>query len=243
MRIDPHGMIGGYPAPVVRKLIRRLSALMFWNEADVRKAAAVSFREAGALLTVLHRQRLVERNRGENRSTWHVTQLGQTFASATMAKPITRRTAERALSEFLERVRRVNGDACFLAKVTKVILFGSMLRDGLDRLSDVDVAVQLDPKELDQERARVLNKKRVAEFERKGHRFSNFLERELYWHREAFHFLKGRSRSIALVDYNEEKAFVDKVPHQFLVGESDKKPATASTVKRRGPRRPKGCPF
>jgi predicted nucleotidyltransferase len=160
-----------------------------------------------------------------------------------MAKLITRSTAERALSEFLNRVWQVNSDEYFLAKVTKVILFGSLLRGDVDRLSDVDVAVQLDPKEPDRERARVLNKKRVAEFERKGHRFSNFLERELYWHREAFHFLKGRSRSIALVDYKEEKAFVDKVQHRFLLGEADKNSATASTVKRRGPRRPKGCPF
>jgi predicted nucleotidyltransferase len=241
MRIDPHGMIGGHPAPVVRQLIRRLSALMFWNEADVRKAAAVSSREAGALITVLQRQRLVKRNRGENRSTWRVTQLGQTFGSATMAKPITRRTAERALSELLERVRQANGNDHFLAKVTKVVLFGSFLREGVERLGDVDVAVQLEPKQQDGERARMLNEKRVAEVERKGHRFGGFLEREFYWHRETFRFLKGRSRSIALVDYKAEKAFVDQVPHRFLLGESD--PAPAPLAKRGRSRRPKDCPF
>jgi predicted nucleotidyltransferase len=160
-----------------------------------------------------------------------------------MAKPVTRRTTERALSEFLERVRGVNGDAYFLAKVTKVILFGSMLRDGLDRLSDVDVAVQLEPKQQDGERARMLNKRRAVEVERKGHPFGGFLEREFYWHRETFRFLKGRSRSIALVDYKAEKAFVDKVPHRFLLGEADRHPAPAPSAKRGRSRRPKDCPF
>src|SRR5216684_8841169 len=151
MRIAPQTKIGGHPAPMVRKLIRRLSAWMFWDVASVQNTAAVSLREARALITVLQRQCLVERNRGRNRSTWRVTQLGQAFGSATMAKPITRPTAERALSEFLKRVWRVNSDEYFLAKVTKVILFGSLLRGDVDRLSDVDVAVQLDPKEQDRE--------------------------------------------------------------------------------------------
>jgi predicted nucleotidyltransferase len=74
------------------------------------------------------------------------------------------------LAEFLERVRRVNGDEYFLAKVTKVVLFGSFLRDGVDRLSDVDVAVQLEPKQRDVERAWVLNEERVAELTSKGQR-------------------------------------------------------------------------
>jgi hypothetical protein len=68
-------------------------------------------------------------------------------------------------------------------------------------------------------------------------RFAAFLERDWCWYWEMFRFLKGRSRSISLADYSAEKAFVDKVPHQFLVGEADKNPAAASSGKRRRPRR------
>jgi len=154
-----------------------------------------------------------------------------------------RRTADGALAEFLKRVHRVNADAYFLAKVTKVILFGSMLRGGVDQLSDVDVAVQLEPKQPDRERARMLNNKRAAALARKGRRFDGFLERDLCWHVETFRFLKGRSRSIALVDYNAEKPFIDNVLHQFLVGQADRNPAPAPPAIQHRSRRPKDCPF
>lgn len=103
--------------------------------------------------------------------TWTTTQAAQTFASATAAKPITREKAERALADFLARVDRVNSDDGFLAKVTRVIVFGSYLRTGIDRLSDVDIAVELAPKEARWKVLRELNYRRVAQSERKGHRF------------------------------------------------------------------------
>jgi predicted nucleotidyltransferase len=243
MRIDPNATIGGYPAPMVRKLIRRSRNWMFWDVETVQKAAALNSHQARALITALRRRGLVESNPERNRGTWRTTQLGQAFGSAAMAKPIMRRTAERALAEFLKRVHRVNADAYFLAKVTKVILFGSMLRGGVNQLSDVDVAVQLEPKQLDREGGRMLNNKRVAALARKGRRFDGFLERELCWHVETFRFLKGRSRAIALVDYNVEKPFIDKVPHQFLVGQADRNPAPAPSAIKHGSRPPKDCPF
>ena len=49
-------------------------------------------------------------------------------------------TAEKALAQFLERVTRVNEDPYFLAKATRVVLFGSMLKPEVERLSDVDLA-------------------------------------------------------------------------------------------------------
>jgi predicted nucleotidyltransferase len=243
MRIDPDGTIGGHPTLSVRKLMQRLRDRIDWDVAAVEKLAAVSPREARALIKALDGEGLVERNRGTTGSTWRITQRGRSFGSATAAKPITRQTAQRTLADFLDRVRQVNGNDYFLAKVTKVVLFGSFLRDGVDRLSDVDIAVQLEPRHRDAERAWVLNEQRVAELTSKGQRFVSFLERDWCWYRETFRFLKGRSRSISLADYNAEKAFVDNVPHRFLVGEVDKIPAGASPAKRRRPRRPKGCPF
>ena len=48
-------------------------------------------------------------------------------------------------------------DPYFLAKATKVILFGSILKPEVERLSDVDLAVELGSKEVDFERARLKN--------------------------------------------------------------------------------------
>jgi predicted nucleotidyltransferase len=64
------------------------------------------------------------------------------LGAASAAKPITRQTAERALDDFLARVVLVNRRAYYLAKVTKVVVFGSFLRPDIERLGDVDVAVE-----------------------------------------------------------------------------------------------------
>jgi predicted nucleotidyltransferase len=46
----------------------------------------------------------------------------------------------------MERVTRVNQDPYFLGKVTRLVLFGSMLQRDVDRLSDVDLAVEFGQK-------------------------------------------------------------------------------------------------
>jgi predicted nucleotidyltransferase len=57
----------------------------------------------------------------------------------------------------MERVQKVNQDDYFVAQVTGVILFGSMLRLEVDKLGDVDIAVQIEAKERSIERFRQLN--------------------------------------------------------------------------------------
>src|ERR1035438_328791 len=100
-------------------------------------------------------------------------------------------------------------------KVTKVVVLGSYLRADVDRLSDLDIAVELQPKEANWDRLRELTLKRVEQLQAAGRRF-NWLEVEYWWHLEAFRFLKSRSRAISLIDYTAEKEFVDRVPHLVL---------------------------
>jgi predicted nucleotidyltransferase len=121
------------------------------------------------------------------------------------------------LVDLLEWIERVNRGHHFLARVTRVIVFGSYLRPEVDRLGDVDVAVEMEPKEADRQRLRQLNYRRVAQAERSGHRFSTMLEREIWWRSKVFRFLKGGSRSINLHDYQAEKPLVDKVSHRILL--------------------------
>jgi hypothetical protein len=63
-------------------------------------------------------------------------------------------------------------------------------------------------KEADFELACLKNRQRVEELSGHGRRFRHFLELEGCWYFETFHFLKGRSRVIALADYQAEKVFV-----------------------------------
>ena len=134
----------------------------------------------------------------------------------------------------------------FLGKVTRVVLFGSMLEPAVERLSDVDLAVEVASKDADFDRARVRNYERAEELVTRGHRFRNFLEQEGCWYSEVFKFLKGQSRVIALADYSVEKTFVLTVPHRFLIGQPEQiavqsVPSTPEPRARK--RRPRDCPF
>src|SRR5207249_11438445 len=122
---------------------------------------------------------------------WKVTQAGQSLSSATAARRVTRATAQKALQQFLGRVERVNNDPYFLGNVTRVVLFGSMLKPEVERLSDVDMAVELASKEADFDRARAKNYERVEKLATQGYRFGNFLERECCWYWEVFRRADG----------------------------------------------------
>ena len=243
VRIDPKGTVAGWPSLLVRRVLRQLRGHLPWGLNELESAAPVEAGKARALVKALLAEGLIER---AGRERWEVTQAGRRIAAATAAKPVTRATAEDALQQFLGRVERVNKDTYFLGRVTKVVLFGSMLKAEIDRLSDVDLAIEVASKETDFDRARVKNYERVEELSLLGHRFRNFVEREGCWYWEIFTFLKGQSRVIALADYTVEKELVLAVPHRFLVGQPEQTavreaPSTSKPVARK--RRPRDCPF
>jgi hypothetical protein len=93
--------------------------------AALEAAASLKAGTGKSLLRALSAAGLVK---GLGRGRWEITQAGQSLSSATAAKPITRATAERALSDFLARVELVNREARFLGRVNRVVLFGSLLR-------------------------------------------------------------------------------------------------------------------
>jgi predicted nucleotidyltransferase len=245
MRIDPKASIRGVPVLQLRKLVRALNSRLSWDLETIQAVLSVTPREAEHMLSALEAADLARPRRRKGSKTWTTTARAQAFASATAAKHITRQTAKRALAEFLDRVGRVNSDDRFLAKVTRVILFGSYLQSDINRPSDVDIAIQLEPKEKERKILRQLNYRRVAQLERKSHRFAGILDRELWWRSETFRFLKGRSRSMSVLDYKRERGFVGRVPHRTLLCTAEDEPEPTRRVPKQArlARRPKGCPF
>lgn len=241
MHIDPKGTIGGFPALLVRQVLRQLRGQARWDIGDLEKAARLTAGNGRALLQALRCEGLVA---PAGPGTWEVNQAGQRLSSASAAQPVTRATAERALAQFLERVDRINRDSYFLARATRVVLFGSLLKPDVERLSDVDLAVELVEKETDSDRARARNEQRAEELAAQGHRFRHFVEVAACWYLETLRFLKGGSRVIALADYRVEKALVLAVPHRFLLGEPEEapqKPGSPRPPARRA--RPRWSPF
>src|ERR1035438_999988 len=185
MRIDAKSVVSGYPALMMRKLVRRLNNLMRWNAETVQVILRTERNEAEAIIRALVEAGLAVAQVSRGMDGCTTTQLAHSFGGATAAKPITRKTADHALSQLLARVDQVNGEERFLAKVTKVVVLGSYLRTDVDRLSDLDIAVELQPKEADWDRLRELTQQRVEQLRMAGRRFSNWLEVEYWWHLEA----------------------------------------------------------
>jgi predicted nucleotidyltransferase len=235
-------MIAGLPALRVRRMLRQLRTRLPWGLSELESAASVDAGAGRTLIKALLAEGLIEADRSRRLK---VTQAGQTFSSATAAKRVTRATAQKALQQFLGPVEQVNNDAYFLGKVTRVVLFGSVLQPEVERLSDVDLSVELASKEEDFDRARVQNYERVEVLATQGHRFRNFMEQEGCWYWEVFGFLKGQSRVIALAEYSAEKPFVLTVPHRFLMGQPEIAAQPVPSTHKSGARkrRPRGCPF
>jgi predicted nucleotidyltransferase len=84
--------------------------------------------------------------------------------------------AEPTLAGLLRRVEEVNATPHHLFRIPTVIVYGSYVR-GEAFLSDVDIAVDLEPKwERASKEFEVQSKKRVDVAQAKGRRFSNIVE-------------------------------------------------------------------
>ena len=70
---------------------------------------------------------------------------GHALAGATARQPVTRATAQRALDGFLARVEEINANPLAEWGARKLVLFGSFLDPNIERVGDVDLAVEMVP--------------------------------------------------------------------------------------------------
>lgn len=231
MRVDSKETVAGYPVLVIRQALRKLRGIDAWGTEMLEAAADLPTGSGPELVKALIAERLVCKIR---KDTWAISQAGMTFTAATAAKLLTRKTAERALAAFMDRVARVNGDPYFLGRVTRVVLFGSLLNPNTDRPSDVDLAVEILPKTEDWDRHVEENNRRVEELAALGHRFRNSVEYAACWYLEVFRFLKGGSRAISLAHYCVEKRLVLAVPHRSCWATMSRRPLRLAMLRCRG---------
>ena len=241
MRVDSKTTVAGYPILLVRQALRKLRDVDVWGSGMLEAAAGLPAGAGPELAKELGAQGLI---RKLQRDTWTLCPAGMTFTAATASKRLTRATAERALASFMERVVRVNSDPYYLGRVTRVVLFGSMLNPNTDRPSDVDLAVEITPKIAGWDSHIKKNNERVSELMTLGHRFRHTIECAACWHLEVFRFLKCGSRAISLAEYNVEKRLILAVPHRMLLGDDEPAPISAEHAPvPRVRRRSRNCPF
>lgn len=125
------------------------------------------------------------------------TEAGNAVAKVSKAKPVKRATAEKALEEFLTRVRTVNLETGYLYAVERVAIFGPYF-EGAEKIRHVDIAVELAPKERNNAKLEEREKKQVEEAERQGKRFKGYADRRAWGQNKVLEYLKGKSRTLVL---------------------------------------------
>lgn len=190
MNIDSKQTIAGVPILKIRAFLRQHHQ---WGmHADDVES---SFPGSGQpILNALISEGYVEPS--DRPDTYKTTPKGGAFVNASAARPISRKTAERCLKEFLARVEEVRRSPEFLWKVKRVILFGSYLTTNKDKVSDVDLAIDLAPKEKDPDIRMALERANVEKAMRAGRRFSTYVDELFYADHQVRTFLKSRSHAL-----------------------------------------------
>ena len=221
MRIDPKEQIADVEILKVRKFLRRVDNTDEWADDFVVYRLKISPKKANRLINELNRRGYIEPIRiYRQKQLYRKTLKGSTLGLASAAKPVTRKTANRIFSEFMDRVRQVNSDPSFLVKVKKILVFGSYLTDAL-RINDIDVAVELTWKEnhplvLNKDKVQLtLNLSNIAED--KGKKFSSFIDRLEWPEHEVRLFLKSRSRTLSIHSIHDE--ILNRVQYKVFFSE------------------------
>jgi len=219
MRISADQSIAGYPVFGVREFVRKYRFTNLFTKA-AEAALALSSEAAADFLSELVDLGFIEKSGEQNgNQLFRLTSNGQALANASAARPIHRKTAERVLAQFLERVHRVNATSEYLYQVKDVILFGSMLSEA-ERLGDVDVAIKLKPKVIETKALEAWSTARRDAAEAAGRYFHTLFEWGL-WPRHEVHLqLKAGSRSLSLHELEEIQNIPD-LCYRVLLGDPE----------------------
>ena len=171
-------------------------------------------------METLERKGFIEKSETDSDATqyWKLTLWGSALSKALFSAPVSRRNAEKKLIEFMERVHQVNEDGRFLYRVRKVIVFGSFLTES-PTFGDLDIAIDLEPKEPDANKHSDLTLARANMVARNGKRFQNSVEKLFFADHEVRSFLKARSKIIQLTDCGDGvlKIAEHRVIHEYHV--------------------------
>jgi predicted nucleotidyltransferase len=201
MRIKPDELVAGFPAKKIRDLLRQSGD--FLSVHDVTKIIGEKGRKAICILECLESEGFIEKDlsfsRSGDKNYWKLTAKGGAMKNALFSAPVSRQTAEKALNKFIDRIRQVNADERFLYRVRKAILFGSYLTERT-HVGDLDIAIDLSPKEPDHKKHADLILARADQAAREGRRFRSYLDQMSFAYDEVMKFLKARSRIIQFTE-------------------------------------------
>jgi len=192
MRIEKDQLIAGLPAMDVRRFMRRAAGYII-RPRTVTHVLGFCEDDARQLLRRFQKEGLVT----ANSDYWEATAKGHALAMATAASPLRRITAERLITEVVERARMINSNIGFAYRVQRLAVFGSVVA-GAERPNDVDVACKLV--------ARFEGKKQIVlEDDRRAFkgRFVNTSEWAAWPKLELLMKLRSRSRGLSIQEFGD----------------------------------------
>ena len=194
MHIDSATTIAGIPLVRVRDFLRKQGDWA-WDEDELAEDLDLTPDAAGVLFAELQAQALIEPH-PENPGWW-TTITGQALANASLRRY--RRATAKALERLVERAAEVNASDRFLHRVTRIRLFGSMLDPSRDQVSDVDVVIEMEPKEADPEIHWVRCQDHSRNASDAGRHFATYLDYLVWPETEVLLFLRNRSPILSFI--------------------------------------------
>ena len=198
----------GTSAAAVRGFLQQSAEMQSWTVDDLAKTLGIDKSAAKSVLVTMQIVGYIE----PSGSGFRNTDAGNAVAKVSKAKPIKKATAEKALEEFQKRAQQVNLETAYLYGVEKIVLFGPFL-EGAEKVKNVDVAIELSPKERNKTKLEERVTKQVEEEEAAGKRFKSFADRRGWGKNKVLEFLKGKTRSLAL--HTLDDAILTR-PHKII---------------------------
>jgi hypothetical protein len=219
MRITKEEVVAGHPVLRVRGFLRRFDSGFFMHSA-VETFMQLKPRQATKFINDMVALELIEPTEPfEKEAAFQVATRGLALANAKAAKPIYRGTGERVLSEFIDRANAVNASKEYAFGIRSAVLFGSML-SCVDRLGDVDVAIDLQPRISDTTQLRQLCDHRRHLAREQGRTFTTATSWALWPRNEVLLQLKARSRSLSLHGFDQFEG-MESFCYRVLIGDSN----------------------
>ena len=192
--------VAGVSPSAVRGFLRQSAELPTWTAADVVKALDIDAKTAEGVLTAMQIVGYIEPVKG---GKYRNTEAGNAVAHVSKARPIKRETAEKALADLLARVKNLNRDDEYLYSVDKMVVFGPYF-EGAEKIKDIDVAVELSPKEPNPLKLEKLVRQQAEVSEAGGKKFKSFADRRAWGRNKVLSFLKGKGRAVSLYEITDD---------------------------------------
>lgn len=209
---EPARGLAAVSSIAAREFLLQAAEIQSWDRDYVADALGVDTATAEQAIAAFAMAGYIEPAPGR-RNAWRNTAAGNTMAGVPRSAPVKRATAQRNLDALLGRIAEVNRDPRFLYGVERAVLFGPFLDENAGAVRNVDVALELSPKEKDVARLEQALERHAADAEKRGKRFRSYADRRNWGADEVREFLKSRTRSLALYELSD---WVLKRPHRVL---------------------------